>query len=228
MSGTASRRQFLQWSAGTSLATYAAVAAAQQPAGANERIVMGVMGVNGRGSALARGFAGRPGVEVAYICDVDSRAVTQATSALREIQPKVPVGVGDFRRILDDPSVDVLVVATPNHWHAPATILACSANKHVYVEKPCSHTAEEGELAIAAARKHNRVVTMGTQRRSQLPMMEAMEKLQQGDIGTVRYARSWYASRRGTIGRGARSTLPSGSTTTSGKDLHRGAITRTT
>ncbi|MHB8971989.1 MAG: Gfo/Idh/MocA family protein [Pirellulaceae bacterium] len=196
------RRRFLQWSAGTSLAAFAVVAGAQQPPDEKPAIRVGVMGVNGRGKALAQGFASRPGVSVAYICDVDSRAVASAVAAIKELQPSEPQGVGDFRRVLDDHTVDVLVVATPNHWHAPATILGVAAGKHVYVEKPCSHTAEEGELALAAARKYQRVVTTGTQRRSWGPVIEAMDRLHKGEIGEVRFARSWYRSRRASIGRG--------------------------
>jgi predicted dehydrogenase len=171
-------------------------------------MVVGVMGVNGRGQALAQNFAGRQSVDVAYICDVDSRAIDKTIASLKDRQRRVPEGVRDFRRILDDGGVDALVVATPNHWHAPATILACDANKHVYVEKPCSHTAEEGELAVLAARKHQRVVTMGTQRRSQVIMVEAMTRLHQGDLGEIRYARCWYFNRRPTIGVGRISEPP--------------------
>jgi predicted dehydrogenase len=199
-----SRRRFLHWSAGTGLAACAAAATAagQEAASAADRIRVGVMGVNGRGRALAEGFARRPGVEVAYICDVDNRAVAGAVAAVKALQAQEPQGVGDFRRILDDPNVDVLVIAAPNHWHAPATILGCTAGKHVYVEKPCSHSAEEGEMAVAAARKHQRVVTTGTQRRSWGPIVEAISKLRDGAIGEVRFARTWYRNRRPSIGQG--------------------------
>lgn len=197
-----SRRRFLEWSAGTGLAACAAAVSAQPARSAADTLQVGVMGINGRGRDLAKGFASRPGVEVSYVCDVDTRAVTSTMAALKDIQPREPQGVGDFRRMLDDPAVDVLVVAAPNHWHAPATILGCAAGKHVYVEKPCSHTAEEGELAVAAARKAQRVVTTGTQRRSWGAIVEAMGKLREGAIGKVRFARSWYRSRRPSIGRG--------------------------
>ena len=208
MTDSVNRRRFLELSAGTGLAACAAVSSAQQVPGANDTIVVGVMGVNGRGRDLARGFAGRPGVQVGYVCDVDSRAVQGAIGALKDVQPTVPTGVEDFRRILDDKSVDVLAVATPNHWHAPATILACAARKHVYVEKPCSYTAQEGEWAVQAARKNDRVVTIGTQRRSRTFVIQAMEKLHQGEIGPIRYARCWYTNRRPTIGRGSEVAVP--------------------
>ncbi len=117
MSQSVSRRRFLEVGAGTSLAAYAAVAAANPSSSANETIVVGVMGVNGRGRALSLGFADRPGVEVAYVCDVDSRATKRAAGAVAEKTSKAPAVVSDFRRILDDPQVDMLAVATPNHWH---------------------------------------------------------------------------------------------------------------
>jgi predicted dehydrogenase len=110
--------------------------------------------------------------------------------------------------MLDRPDLDILVVAAPNHWHAPATIAACSAKKHVYVEKPCSHTAQEGEWAVEAARKNNCVVTMGVQRRSRAPILEAMQKLHAGAIGNVRFARCWYANRRPSIGIGKQTEVP--------------------
>ncbi|MBM4093265.1 MAG: Gfo/Idh/MocA family oxidoreductase [Planctomycetes bacterium] len=187
---------------GSGLAACAVTAKARPTRSANARVVVGVMGVHGRGMALAQGFASRPNVEVAYLCDVDTRAVEAALAALKTVQQTPAQGIDDFRRILEDPHVDALVIATPNHWHAPATILACAARKHVYVEKPCSYSAQEGEWAVAAARKHNRVVTMGTQRRSWPGIVQAIDRLRHGDIGTVRYARTWYNNRRPAIGRG--------------------------
>jgi predicted dehydrogenase len=173
-----------------------------------ERVVLGIMGVNGRGSAIARGMMAAKNTEVGYICDVDTRAAGRAGDLVGEVQKKTPKVVGDFRRILDDTGVDVLIVAAPNHWHAPATILACSAGKHVYVEKPCSQTPEEGELAIAAARKNKRIVQMGTQRRSYPAIIEAVEKLHGGEIGRVLYARTWYNNRRPSIGFGKQTAVP--------------------
>jgi predicted dehydrogenase len=173
-----------------------------------EKVVLGIMGVNGRGSAIAQGMLAAANTEIAYICDVDSRAAVKAGALVAEVQKKEPQVVGDFRRILDDSKVDVLVVAAPNHWHAPATILGCSAGKHVYVEKPCSHTPEEGEMAVAAARKNKRIVQMGTQRRSWSGIAEAITKLHEGAIGKVLYARTWYNNRRPSIGHGKQTAAP--------------------
>jgi predicted dehydrogenase len=116
--------------------------------------------------------------------------------------------VRDFRRILEDKSVDILSIAAPNFWHAPATILACSAGKHVYVEKPGSQTAQEAEWMVQSARTHKRQVQMGNQRRSMPEVIEAMQKLREGAIGPVRFARCWYNNARGSIGRGKPAPVP--------------------
>ena len=110
---------------------------------------------------------------------------TQAKAQLERGGKQRPQAITDFRRILDDKEVDALFCEAPNHWHGPATILACAAGKHVYVEKPCSHNPREGEQMVAAARKHNRAVQMGSQRRSTPGVIEAMTKLHEGVIGNV-------------------------------------------
>jgi predicted dehydrogenase len=203
-----SRRRFLKQTtvlgAGATLGARA-MAFADSP---NEKIVVGIMGVNGRGMDLCRGFSAQKNVEFAYVCDVDERALARATAALTRAQGKAPQGVRDFRRILDDPDVDALLIAAPDHWHAPAAILACDAGKHVYVEKPASHNAREGELLVAAARKHGRTVQLGTQRRSMPGVREAVERLRAGAIGPVRFARGWYNNTRKSIGHGKSAPVP--------------------
>jgi predicted dehydrogenase len=166
-----------------------------------ERIHVAVMGVNGRGAALAKVFNADPRAEVVKLCEVDERIGGALAESLGKDGRRRPALERDIRRVLDDKQVDVLVIAAPNHWHAPATIMAAAAGKHVYVEKPCSHTPEEGELAVAAARRHGRVVTMGSQRRSWPAVRAGIERLRAGDLGEVRYARTFYAAKRGTIGR---------------------------
>src|SRR5215471_17466214 len=166
-----SRRSFLESSAaGTAAITagsyFVSESFAQETKSAGDKIVVGVMGVNGRGGALTQGFMGQPNCEIGYICDVDERALNRVVKTVADKQGKKPQAVKDVRKLLEDKTVDVLVCAAPNHWHAPATILGCSAGKHVYVEKPCSHNPREGELAVEASRKNNRVVQMGSQRRS--------------------------------------------------------------
>ena len=153
-------------------------------------------------------FTSLPNTEIAYVCDVDSRALEKAAAAVMRRQEKRPQSVTDFRQILDDKAVDVLSIAAPNQWHAPATILACAAGKHVYVEKPGSHNPREGEWMVAAARKDKRVVQMGNQRRSWPAMIEAIQRLHAGEIGKVLFARTWYNNRRPSIGRGKATPPP--------------------
>ncbi len=173
-----------------------------------DKLSIGIMGVNGRGGAIAKGMMASGQVDIAYICDVDERASARAAKIVNDTQSLKTKTVKDFRRILDDASVDALICAAPNHWHAPATIMACSAGKHVYVEKPCSYTPEEGEMAVAAARKNDRVVQMGTQRRSWPGIMEAIEKVHGGSIGKALYSRTWYNNRRQSIGTSKPTEVP--------------------
>ena len=200
------RRLFLKTNAmlGTALVGGSLASAQEAPRSANpnERLTIGIMGVNGRGGAIAKGMLQTGQVDIAYLCDVDSRAVERVTKQVNDKQSFNAKSTKDFRRILDDKSVDALVCAAPNHWHAPATILGCSAGKHVYVEKPCSYSPEEGELAVAAARKNKRIVQMGTQRRTWPGIVQAIEKVHSGAIGDCLYSRSWYNNRRGPIGHG--------------------------
>jgi predicted dehydrogenase len=176
----------------------------------SKKLVIGVMGL-GRGLDHVQACIGLPEIEIAYVCDVDDKRLQRALNRIAEQRnkpAKMPQGIKDFRRILDDKNVDALTIAAPNHWHAPATILACQAGKHVYVEKPGSHNAQEGQWMVAAARKYNRVVQMGTQRRSWPAMMEAIDKLRAGVIGPVRSARTWYNNHRESIGTGELVAVP--------------------
>jgi predicted dehydrogenase len=177
---------------------------AESPA---NQVTVGVMGLN-RGRALAGSFAKQPGVVVKYCCDADTTRAEAGSKLIEGATGKAAIPVNDYRRILDDKEVDVLICAAPNHWHAPATILGCAAGKHVYVEKPCCHNPREGELMIEAARKNKRAVQMGSQRRSSPGAVEAIQKLHDGKIGHVYLARSWYTNQRGTIGSGKSAPVP--------------------
>jgi predicted dehydrogenase len=203
MPGSLTRRTFLAASA-------AAVAAPRLSAAAGDKLVVGVMGTGGRGTSLARTFAAQANVEVAYVCDVDEGHAGKAADAVANGSKSRPKVVGDFRRILDDKAVDVFVCAACNHWHAPSGILACLAGKHAYVEKPCSHNPREGELLVAAARKADRRVQMGNQRRSYPRVMEAIQALRDGVIGRVYFAQSWYTNNRPSIGLGVAKDPPTG------------------
>ncbi|MCA9011048.1 MAG: Gfo/Idh/MocA family oxidoreductase [Planctomycetaceae bacterium] len=202
------RRSFLHTTVAASTAAVAVSARAATPGNqSTERVVVGVMGVE-RGLVLAKNFANVPGVEVRYLCDVDSQRLNKAHETFAKSVDYEVKTVADFRKMLDVPELDALVCAAPNHWHAPASILACSAGKHVYVEKPCCHNPREGELLIQAARKHKRCVQMGNQRRSGEKIIEAMGLLHGGRIGNVHYSRSWYAADRGPIGKGTPAEAP--------------------
>ncbi len=169
-----------------------------------------MIGVNGRGSALADGFCSVGGARVAYVCDVDERVIDSTANAVASRQGSAPNRVTDLRRIFDDKSVDAVVIATPDHWHGPATIMACAAGKHVYVEKPACHNPREGELMIAAARKNKRVVQVGTQRRSMPGIIEAIERAKSGELGRVLLSRGWYTAVRKPIGHGKPAPVPTG------------------
>ena len=176
----------------------------------NEKLVVGVMGLNGRGMVHARDFAHGANTTVAYLCDVDSTVLGKALTETSPLQSTPPKAVGDFRRILDDKSVDAIVIAAPDHWHTPATILALDAGKHVYVEKPSGHDAREDEMIAAAAQKHNKLlVQLGTQARSGPHFLEALQAIRSGQIGTPYLARAWYANTRTGIGKGKVVPVPS-------------------
>jgi predicted dehydrogenase len=211
MNSLTARRDFLKQSSAAALVA-ASFHASTQPSHAEDttdarRVVVGVMGLS-RGRALAQSFARQTNVEVRYLCDADKQRVAAAQEVVRETASAEAQGITDFRKMLDDPELDVLVCAAPNHWHAPATILACQAGKHVYVEKPCSHNPWEGEAMVRVAREHNKVVQLGTQRRSSPGTQRAMQLLHEGAIGRVYLSRAYYNSARGSIGHGKQAAVP--------------------
>lgn len=173
----------------------------------SDALNVGVIGL-GRGMAHVNTILGGGKAKLSYVCDVDQLRLERGMKTIEAKGAPAPTPVQDFRRLLDDPKLDAVFIATCNHWHAPATILACAANKHVYVEKPGSHNAREGELMVAAARKHKRTVQMGNQRRSYPAIIEAIGKLREGAIGNILYARCWYNSARESIGRGKPAPVP--------------------
>ncbi|MEL6108217.1 MAG: Gfo/Idh/MocA family oxidoreductase [Planctomycetota bacterium] len=203
------RRLFLQ--AGALMAASALPgdrARGQQPTAPSDRLSVAIIGVNGRGLAIAKTVLAMGDAEITHVCDVDKEAADRARRLIGEKQATVPESNGDIRSLLELKSIDAVFVATPNHWHAPAAIMACHAGKHVYVEKPCSHNPAEGEWAIEAARTNDRVVQTGTQRRSWGALVEGANKLHQGAIGEILYARCWYNNRRKNIGVGKVSEPP--------------------
>lgn len=177
--------------------------------GANEKIAVAAMGVNSRGLVVAQNFASQTNCEVLHICDVDSRAAKICIDEVSKIQKQKPKDTPDFRKALEDKDVDVLIVTAPDHWHAPAGLLACAAGKHVYLEKPCSHNPKEGEMLVQSAKKYNRVMQMGNQRRSWPNVAQAIKELHAGVIGRPYYAKTWYTNNRLSIGIGKKVTVPS-------------------
>ena len=176
--------------------------------GANDRIRVACMGVNSRGLAVAENFAGLQNCEVLYVSDVDRRAAEKCMANVEKIQKKRPKAAPDFRKALEDKNLDALVVTAPDHWHVPAALLACQAGKHVYLEKPASHNPNEGELVVAAAKKYNRVIQLGNQRRSWPNVAAAIQELHGGVIGRPYFAKTWYANNRASIGIGKETAVP--------------------
>ena len=202
------RRQFIQSSAAgfAAGAAFVAMQSAHAAAGEDQSVRLALIGCGGRGRGLGSSFAGLKNVELAYVCDPD---VEHAAAAAKSLGGKVQA-VKDLRTALDDKSIEAAVIATPDHWHTPAALLALEAGKHVYVEKPCSHNLREGRLLVDAARRHKRLVQHGTQSRSDALVRRGVELLREGAIGDVLVAKAWNVQRRGSIGRAEPSAPPSG------------------
>jgi predicted dehydrogenase len=176
--------------------------------GANEKIRVSMMGVNSRGNALAQNFAYQEQCDVLHFCDVDSRAIEKCAANVSKLQEIKPERFGDFRKSLESKDIDVLVVAAPDHWHAPAALLAMQAGKHVYLEKPCSHNPREGEILLEGAARFKKSVQMGNQRRSWPNVAEAISELKNGIIGRPYFGKGWYTNTRGPIGVGKEVPVP--------------------
>jgi predicted dehydrogenase len=195
------RRQFL----GTSLAAGAGFAiggtrSTGKVIGANDTIRVAVAGLNGRGSAHVGEFAKMPGVAITYLVDPDTRTYGKRLRQIAAAGGRAPSTVQDIRRVLEDKDVDVVSIATPNHWHALMTIWACQAGKDVYVEKPCSHNVHEGRIAVEAARHYQRVVQHGTQSRSSHEWALAAAIIESGKLGRLLVSRALCYKPRGSIG----------------------------
>lgn len=176
--------------------------------GPNDKVTAAVIGTNSRGGAHIDSLSNLPGVEIIYICDVDTRAVEKGVKQVEKKQNNAPKALSDFRKLLADPSLDVVTIATPDHWHTPMAIMALAAGKHVYVEKPCSHNPHEGELLLAAVNKYQRIAQMGAQRRSSAQMREIIPQIQSGLIGKTYFAKGWYVRNRPSIGFGKAAPVP--------------------
>ena len=188
------RRAFLRQAASAGLGigaglTVLADARSARAAPANDKVLLAAVGVRGRGDALAEGFLDRGDCEIAYVCDVDRKLCESRGPKYARRQGRMPRCVSDFRAALEDPAVDAVVIATPTHWHALATIWSCQAGKDVYVEKPLCHSAWEGQKMVEAARKYRRVVQVGTQNRSAPYNQAARQYVQEGKLGKIHFIR---------------------------------------
>jgi len=207
-----SRRQFLgrsaQQAAGVAagmVALGSAVSATENPA---ERVRLGLIGLRNQGQTLLDSLLGIPNVEIAAFCDVDPQQFGPALKSLSESSRPVPKCEADFHRVLDDRAVDAVVIATPDHWHAWMTVLACQAGKDVYLESPATHSVGEGAILLAAAESSRRVVQVGLQERSGAHVQSAVEAVRSGAVGSVRSTRAWVVHRRKSIGRKSLTTPP--------------------
>jgi predicted dehydrogenase len=210
------RRDFLKASASiAALSARSYTRAADSP---NEKVVSAILGVGsavpgsvgGRGRQLIRPLATFPDVEIAQVCDVDANFFPIAQKLLTDRQRREAKTEKDLRRVLQDKTIDAVFIATPDHWHALATIWACQAGKHVYVEKPASHNLLEGRRMIEAARKYNRVVQLGTQSRSSASLARAAELVHSGKLGKIPFARAWIGGPRPNIGHEKDTAIPPG------------------
>ena len=205
--GPVNRRQFLgrsaQRAAGVAvgvvgLSAASSVLASTRPS--SDRVQVGIIGVRNQGKLLTSELAKLGDVDIRSLCDVDETQFAPAIHAATEAGQKVPSVETDFRRLLDDPSIDAVVIATPDHWHSTMTNLACAAGKDVYLESPASHFVAEGVEMLVNAQREHRVVQVGLQQRSGAHFISAIDFLRSGRLGQVKLARAWIVHRRKSIG----------------------------
>jgi predicted dehydrogenase len=204
-SNSTNRRVFLQDASVAALAIGASgqaleAAAAGENAG-GEKITVAVIGTGGMGTGHVRTLSARKDVDIAWLCDVDDKRLATAAEIVKQARGHSPQTTRDLRQVLADKAVDAVWIATPDHWHTPAALLALSAGKHVYVEKPCSHNVREGRLLVDAAQKSGKVVQVGTQSRSTEFVREGIQRVLNGDIGDVLISKAWNSQLRGSIGK---------------------------
>jgi predicted dehydrogenase len=195
------RREFLKTSA---VAAAATILTSGQPLQADEKtnlIRVGLIGPGGMGSNHLKLLSARNDVQVTWVCDVDQKRLEDAAKIVKDGSGNSPQATGDLRKVLADPTVDAVFIATPDHWHAPAAILALDAGKHVYVEKPCCHNVREGRLLAEAVQRSGKRLQVGTQSRSTDCVREGIERIRNGEIGEILVVKAWNSQRRGSIGK---------------------------
>jgi len=205
MSDGIDRRTFLK--AG---AAVAAMGQSRRVLGANDRVRIAVIGLRGRGLDHIKTYQKISGVEIAAVCDIDENVIAARLADIEKLGLPKPQTFVDYRKVLEDKSIDAVSIATPNHWHALMGIWACQAEKDAYVEKPCSHSWWEGKQLVAAAARYNRMVQHGTQSRSSIGAKEAIQHLRDGLVGDVYMARGLCYKWRDTIGRKPKESVPAG------------------
>lgn len=204
--GSPTRRSFLAGSA----AVLATAASTKKALGANNRIRVAVIGLRGRGWAHIQAYQTIPGVEIAYLCDVDENVLRKRLADTEKLGVPKPQTYIDVRKLLDNKDVDAVSIATPSHWHSLIGIWAAQRGKDVYVEKPCSHTMWEGQQLVKAIHKYKRICQDGTECRSSLAVREAIQKLHSGLLGDTYMARGLCYKWRPSIGHTPPSPVPSG------------------
>jgi predicted dehydrogenase len=173
-------------------------------------IRMAVIGIRSRGMDHCRALSQIPDVQIATLCDIDQRLLPGAVAEVEKLTGYKPATATEYRKVLEDPDIDAVSLATPNHWHALQTIWACQAGKDVYVEKPVSHTLLEGRKMVEAARRYDRVVQTGTQARSSVATVQALRYLDGGGLGDIYMAKGLCLKPRGSIGHVQDSEVPPG------------------
>lgn len=196
------RRGFLKSTFGGSSVLLLGTRASGRIIGANDRVRIGVAGLNGRGQSHMSGWLGQDNVELAYLADPDARVLDKAVKGVVKRTPGLPApkGVKDIREALDDKNVDAISIATPNHWHSLLTVWGAQAGKHVYVEKPMSHDVMEGRLCVEAQKKYGVVIQHGTQRRSDKGYANLMKAIHDGQFGRLKISYGYCCKPRGSIG----------------------------
>ncbi|HEV3167626.1 MAG TPA: Gfo/Idh/MocA family oxidoreductase [Isosphaeraceae bacterium] len=187
-----SRRDFVE-SVGLSAGAAALLAtqSASTATAANSKIRLGLIGAGSRGNQLLDAFLPQSDVDFVCIADVDDHHASETADRIKKEKGNTPKTSRDYREMLDSKDVDAVVIATPDHWHAIPTIHACQAGKDVYVEKPVGHNVAEGKAMIAAARRHDKVVAVGTQQRSSQHFQKAVETVRSGKLGDVFWIQTW-------------------------------------
>jgi len=213
MTEKTSRREFLKKTAMTSagLAAGSAIFSAKSYGkimGSNERLNFAILGLHGRGNGLLSSIMDCENTMVTDICDVDERYIEKFSKKMVEEYNQKPNTHKDIRKMLKSKDIDVIAIATPEHWHAPMAIMGLKAGKHVYVEKPCSHNPYEGELLVKAQNKYGKLVQMGNQQRSSAHTIKIIDRIHNGLIGKAYYGKAWYANLRGPIGAGKEVPVP--------------------